>query len=34
MIYIFKYEFNCGGLRVQNNFAHTINQNISNCHIN
>ena len=27
-------EFNGGGLTVQNNFAHTINQNILNCHVN
>jgi hypothetical protein len=27
-------EFNGSGLTIQNNFAHTTNQNISNCHIN
>jgi len=27
-------EFKDGGLIDQNNFAHTINQNILNCHIN
>jgi hypothetical protein len=26
-------EFNGGGLTVQNNFAHTTNQNFLNCHI-
>jgi len=29
-----KLEFNDSGLTVQNNFAHTTNQNILNCHIN
>jgi len=29
-----KYDFNCGGLTVQNNFVHTTNQNILNWHVN
>jgi len=31
---IYYKEFNCGGLTVQNNFAHMTNQNILNYHIN
>jgi len=31
--YIYK-EFNDGGLTVQYNFEHTVNQNILNCHVN
>jgi len=27
-------EFNDGGLTIQNDFAHTTNQNILNCHVN
>jgi len=27
-------EFNCSELTIQNNFAHTTNQNILNCHVN